>query len=89
MPLAQAQDYRLHSVSGEIDQIDYDVDGDPIFIATAPFAAPDGAVKWFIQKITYSLVGTPAIKCPTLTERSGTRQKWDDRASDAIMGWRP
>jgi len=89
MPLQQAQDYRLHSVSGELDQIEYDADGDPIFIATAPFAVGDDDVKWFIQKITYSLVGTPSVKCPTLTERSGTRQKWDDRASVPIMGWRP
>lgn len=85
--LHQAQTMRLHSHTGEIVQIEFDVDGDPIFVGVAPFGAADDVPVWWIDKITYIAIG--GEKCPPLTERSGTRQKWDDRASDPIMGWRP
>lgn len=84
--LEQAQNIRLHSVSGEIEQIENDVDGDPIFLGAAPFAAADDVKVWRITKITYVTVNSE--KCPSLIERSGTRQAWDDRANSAIMGWR-
>ena len=85
--LEQVQAMRLHSHTGEIDQIENDGVGDPLFVASAPLGAADDRAVWYITKITYEVIGSE--KCPILTERSGTRQKWDDRADVAIMGWRP
>lgn len=86
MSLEKYQQMRMHSASGEVEQFENDGDGDPIYLGSAPFAAADDVPVWWISKITYETIG--GEKCPTLIESSGTRQKWDDRANQAIMGWR-
>lgn len=86
MPLDKVQSMRLHSSSGEIEQIEYDGDGDPIYVGVAPFGAADDAPVWFIDKLDYITVG--GEKCPTPIQRSGVQKKWTDRTNATIMGWR-
>lgn len=86
MGLERYNSIRLLSSSGDIEQFDNDVDGDPIYIGAAPYGAANDVAVWYISKLTYEIIG--GEKCPTQIENCGTKQKWTDRTNQSIMGWR-